>query len=244
MSTNTLALATTSDVLLADILDDSERQLLSALLSQSAAIDLVIPLDINLDELWKALTVCVKTMKRLRESEARLKPLVGRILMVIEDHPDLYKDKGYRTFDDFMTRCIPEQLGIARGEAYHAKRIASRFSTSLSPDLAARLGFQKLARIARVTGDDDPKRDQWIDYATSHTLREVQVAVMQKSGLEETDFQYKPLLLDKLTRTQYDRITGFLSDARMQAYCGTDEWGAILCRCIPSRRRRRGLHEQ
>jgi hypothetical protein len=105
-------------------LNAEEHALIRELLRPGASIEAVIPQDADPDTLWHTLDACVRGLGLLEVRICRLKPIIGRILVMFEEKPSLYKELGYDTFGEFMRRGVYDTLGLHKTSAYEARFVA------------------------------------------------------------------------------------------------------------------------
>ena len=67
---------------------DSERDTLLAMLDPQVEID-SITTGMSPDELWSAITCSVKVYGLAKRAQAQLKPVIGKLLLALEDYPEL-----------------------------------------------------------------------------------------------------------------------------------------------------------
>src|ERR1035437_49845 len=122
-------------VLFSAALNLEERAILAELLAPSRSVEEIIPRGIASDTVWSYLQVSCKARMRVRDLTAQLKPLIGRLLVLVKEYPNLYQGKDgmdpatgavkvMRTFEDFVAYGLPAAIGISRAESYAAQRIA------------------------------------------------------------------------------------------------------------------------
>jgi hypothetical protein len=136
-------------------LNQEEQELLKELLRPGASVEAVIPDDATPDQLWRTLDACVRGLNMLESRARRLHPIIGRILLIFQDKPSLYKDLGYETFSEFMEKGVYGTLGVHRSAAYVGKLVA-RDWPQLNPDRFAKIGPKKLEIISKFSKGNDP----------------------------------------------------------------------------------------
>lgn len=147
-SENALITKSDAEALLGLQLAQGDAKLLNALMDQDARVDVVIPDSIQPDDLWRSMELCCNVLIRMKDATKKLKPMVGRMLLVLQRYPEIYKSRGYKRFDDFMTDGMDKLMGISRAEAYHCMRIAKNLP-SLTPSDWDKIGIAKLELLAR-----------------------------------------------------------------------------------------------
>jgi len=216
--TDALVARSDLDVLLGGVkLEQKEVELLGALLDEGSRVDVVIPEDIDPGALWDSLAVCCKVLVRMKGAACKLKPLVGRMLLVVQNYPDIYQSRGYKTYDDFVTRGMEELLGISRAEAYHCKRIAKNLPWVTSAQFE-QIGIAKLELLAK--DEVAPKAKELLEIAakpevTIAALKQI-IADNNLSERDRLDFSNIVLAVPKDVKKQWDE---FRTNAAVLAYC-------------------------
>lgn len=219
---------------IADALSLEERSVISTLLSSDDRTDVAIPENISPDDLWKTLELCCRVFIRVRKANAQLKLLIGRSLVLIQDNPELFKSRGFNSFDSFMTRedGLPGLTGISRSELYKAKTVADTFPTIISLGDSRELGVTKLSLIAQVTKEGNSDAQSWVDFAKDNTIPELKARIYRSDkGISEGALEVETLYIT-LTGDQKQTVEQFLNDAEIQAYAGSKMPGVILCAAI------------
>jgi hypothetical protein len=209
-----------------------ERARLAALLSANDRLDVAIPDDIDAGDLWETLALCCRVLRGTRQAGAQLKLLIGRALNLMKANPQLITEKGYRSFDQFITHKLPELVNISRPELYKALSVAKKFPTISMAEYGEIGSFNKLAAIAQVTSESDSGSGEWLQKAKEQTLDELKQTIytsqhaVAEGALDFVTFQVT-MLGDEKTR-----IEEFLADPAMQAYAESKSPGVMLCRAI------------
>lgn len=131
-------------------------RLLKVVLDTEADIDLVIPKEATPQQLFKQLETCCRSYSLLDNAQARLRPVIGKLLALCQEHPETYLEQGLDYYDiktkrqakveDFQTflRYVSKQFGFARTKAYEELRTVKQW-----PDLTlneyAQIGTAKFA---------------------------------------------------------------------------------------------------
>ena len=212
-----------------------ERVILTALLSKNDRVDLAIPDNMNSQDLWDALQICSRVFVRVRRASGQLKLLIGRALVVIQNNPSIYEEKGFRSFDAFIsddTRGLPFITGISRSELFKAKSTALGLGPTVSLSDIQEIGFGKAQMIAGASEPGSKMQQRLIEKAKKITIPQLreQIAVNNivetKNDLEWDVFQIP------VTKTQKKFFEDFFSNPRVRAFCETTSYGVIMERMI------------
>jgi hypothetical protein len=208
-------------------LSSAERTLMSSLL-MSAEMAVTIPRDVSPSDLWGALDICCRVFMLTRQAAAQLKLLIGRALILIqEDHPEIYQSRGYATFDSFMTEGLPRLTNMSRGELYKAKMVAESMG-DVKPEDARAMGFSKMGILAKVTDDKKSDFPQWVERAKSMTIPELKIAIAESNLKITVGDQEEAVWSMVCTDDERARIDAFMQDPEVHAHCGTEKPGAIM----------------
>ena len=97
---------------------DEQALLQEWLAPDTQMLTIVIPPDVDQDRLWRQLEVCCKANKRVEVIRAQLRPLLGKMLIAIQDLPTFYESRGYQTYEEFLDKVIDGRFGLSRSVAY------------------------------------------------------------------------------------------------------------------------------
>jgi hypothetical protein len=222
------------DPAVTESLDPQERLLLSTLLSAEDRVDIAIPENLEPDKLWDVLALCCKVFIRVRRAQSQLKFLIGRALVLIQSTPEIYTQRGFTSFDRFMSdevAGLPAITGISRSELYKSKSVTEAFPTASLAD-SRDIGFTKMGLIAQVTTGANSDSAEWMEKAKSMTIPELKKEIYASSlQIPEGSLDVDVLQLT-VSKEVKDRVEGFVADPLIQAYCGNRNAGNILMRAI------------
>lgn len=114
-------------------------------------INVNIPEDAKIDQVEDTLSIAIAGYKDLADASERLKPIIGRILLVVQDRK-LWKP-AYRNFTDYLTRKVVEQMKFGRSNAFEALKIARAFPTMSNEDYS-KYGASRLLLASSVVSED------------------------------------------------------------------------------------------
>ncbi len=210
---------------LSDLLPE-EAQAVQALLSSKAQLSEAIPDEIPADDLWKTLTACCKSLSACRHAVSQLKPAIGRLLLILQDRPEIYKAHGYSNYDDLMTRGMRDILGVPRSEAYAAVRLVQKWPSLGLSDFKA-CTYSKIMEISKYTDESQPSAQKWLTAAQTHTLDELRDLAANNGILPRADADFASITI-LTTKSVKDSWTEFHNDPQVRAYVGSDDPGTIL----------------
>lgn len=132
-------------------------------------IQLNIPEDATLSAIEKTLQLAITGYKRLAEASERLKPIIGRILLVVQERK-LWKP-DYKNFTEFLDKKVVDEMGLGRSNAFDALRIARAFPT-MSNEEYQRYGASRLLEAAKITDEAQEDYKQVLQDASKMTVEE------------------------------------------------------------------------
>lgn len=218
-----------------ETLTQDERVVLAGLLNRDDRVDLAIPDEMDARELWRTLEICSRVFLRVRHASGQLKLLIGRALHVIHNTPDVYKSRGFSSFDDFMTRedGLPRLTGISRAELYKAKSVAASLGPQTNMDDIREIGsFTKLQLIAGYTEAGSNEQNALMEAAKHETIQQLKERIARSELQVEVEDLTWDVLQVNVTRAQKQQIWSFISNPQVKAYCESEAPGVILQRAI------------
>ena len=79
-------------------LSPEESEAVGLLLASGGQLDEAIPDEFDGPTLWFNLQACCKALSVHRRNISTLKPLIGRMLIILQNNPSILKHYGYNTF--------------------------------------------------------------------------------------------------------------------------------------------------
>lgn len=218
-----------------ETLNSDERVILASLLTRDDRVDLAVPDTMDPRELWDTLNICARVFVRVRRASGQLKLLIGRSLLVIQNTPEVYESRGFRSFDAFMSdtdRGLPKITGISRAELFKAKSVAGSVGPDMNLEDARQVGFTKLQLIAGVTDPGSTTQKALIDAAKTDTIPELRERIA-RSGVQFAagDLEWDMIQLS-VTKTQKKMFQEFVNNPQVRAYCESESPGMIVQRMI------------
>lgn len=207
-------------------LTSDEQVLVDSLLTSRAQVCEVLPDDMKGDDVWKILTACTKSLVVYRKSISTLKPVIGRLLVIAQNNPTIYRERGYVTFDDFCSRGLYELLGVPRSEAYQAKRLVEKWP-SLSMEDFQRVSYSKLIEISKFTSESEVDSNKWLEAAQTNTLDGLRDQIAQKKGIprEDLDMVTVTVVVSKKDRDFWNEVS---KSPKVHGVVGSESAGRIF----------------
>lgn len=146
-----------------------------------------IPMNATLLQVEDTLALAITGYNKLRDASERLKPVIGRILLTVQDRK-LFRPV-YKNFTDYVMRKVVADMGFGRSNAFDSLKIARAFP-HLTMEQYQNYGATRLLLAARVTNETDPEHMAFLDKSTQQTVdvmeQEVKgIAADQRSSTRE-----------------------------------------------------------
>lgn len=146
-----------------------------------------IPMNATLLQVEDTLSLAITGYNKLRDASERLKPVIGRILLTVQDRK-LFRPV-YKNFTDYVMRKVVADMGFGRSNAFDSLKIARAFP-HLTLEQYQNYGATRLLLAARVTNETDPDHMAFLDKSTQQTVdlmeQEVKgIAADQRSSTRE-----------------------------------------------------------
>jgi hypothetical protein len=223
------------------IFTDEEQVIWQTLIKSEVSAAETIPDNLPASELWSYLRVVTRGLGKAQQAISRLKPFLGRILILIKQHPHLYEQHGYQTYSDFMSHGVPAMFGVSRPEAFNCAKVAEQLQF-LPANQMEKMGFSMLnslsTAIKRSTQDGMPvemvqaKRDFWVAQATSGiTVKQFQEKMEDAAVIANGEMDRVTIVL-LVTPDMRKRWNEFVAQPEIQAYCNCETPEGILERML------------
>jgi hypothetical protein len=204
----------------------AEIEILKGVLDPSGSVELLIPNEIDPQRLWDCVEVCCGVVAELKRATDKIKPIVGRLLVVLKDHPEILQAHGYKNYEDFTANGMWKLFRIGRSEAKNCYRVAKNFP-SLTVEEFTEIGVAKLWQIASATSEGERDCQEFVEFAKTHSVADVKKKVAKKKGMERGELDYAEICIeanDDIAKAWGD----FVAMPEIQAYCETDSPARIL----------------
>jgi hypothetical protein len=168
-------------------------------------------------------------MVKINNAEEKLAPLLGRLLLKIHSEPDLYHNRGHRTFEELLL-WVRSEYGLKRTACYDAMLIVRSF-----PDLPleqyAELGNGKLRILAMFTKSTDPSAQKYLARAKTMKLHEFRAWAEQQNLIEKGQDQGAVIVIPCTKQVEHFWKLMCMS-VEVQAQVGSSDPGKILDACL------------
>lgn len=209
------------------VLKPREHEILKTLLDPSVEIEVLLPTTIDGETLWRNLSICCQAMTKMKRMAERLRPIIGRMLLLVQNNPEFYKAQGFNTFEDFIARGVVKKLGLSRTDAYEAKRMAQRWPT-LSAEDYSQIGSVKMTLLSRSLQESATSNHQeWLDKAKDLSVRELRTELVKADLISNGECQGAVIVINT-TQEIKDAWEAFIETAEIQSVCQSGDPGCIL----------------
>lgn len=217
-----------------DLLTLDERVLLSGLLSSGDRVDMAIPDDISEGDLWRTLSICGRVFVPIRRASTQLKIIIGRAINLIQQRPEIFESRGFRSFDDFMSlpHGLQQMTGISRAELFKAKATANALGPTINMEDVRQIGITKIQMVAQYSEPGTPSQDALIEVAKTHTVPQLREHIARLDLQVSTGDMEWDVLQIPATKTQKALFMEFFRNPLVLAYCGTTSQAVVLERML------------
>lgn len=169
-------------------LTKSEHLAIKSMIEDGLRLDVAIPADITFEQWTAKMSMCCRAVGKLDDMLRRLKPLIGRLINLASERPEIYKAAGCRIFSDFVNEYVPANFPISKTDAW-AYRALVRDHPTLTMERFAAINPSRL-KVLSGGGVVGPNSDseEWYAKAQKMTVVELREEVARK-GLSTVDEQ-------------------------------------------------------
>jgi hypothetical protein len=168
-----------------------ELSVIGSLLDRSSMeIDVIIDPHITAEEFHRQFHTCCVAHNRIEGAMRKIRPIIGKFMAFVQERPVFLEKfivnpanepaRPVKNFTEFMSMWIPENLRVARSDAWTFMSIAKEYP-HLSPDKVDDIGIGKLKILAKAipsdvaqTGKVSPavqiERDKYLGLIEDHKL--------------------------------------------------------------------------
>lgn len=163
-------------------LSSAELGLIKAVLETDVEIKLVIPETVTPDQIYDQLIVLCEAVENIDAARSRLMSVVGRLMILCSENPDIYLGRGYTSWKDFMDRCIYARFGWARSNAYRAMQTLRQWPNLPLSDYAE-IG-SKFAILNKFSSQNGTNSRKLLDIAKAKTYRDLEAWAIETGRIE------------------------------------------------------------
>lgn len=224
-----------SSLFLGADMSDDEREIIATVFEHTdAKIDVMVPDNINSEELARHFTACTKAFSRIGMAQKKLFPVLGRLFCLIQGRKDVITLMGAKNFNDFINRVVPKTFNISRNDAYSCMRVAREFP-QITVSSFEGLTPAKLRAIARylpynkgmISEKELNLRNSLVEDAKRLHYEDL-IYKMHDMGIVDKDVAMPSKILVTTSEAIYEKWEKFIGDPRIHSYVGSLSESAIL----------------
>lgn len=195
-------------------------------MAPDSKIDLILDRELSPSQMWETLSVCCRVMGHAERVKAKIRPLIGRLLLQMQNSPESYQKLGYDTFEGFLKAEVVEKLGVSRTDCYAAKKVAVAFPT-LSISEQAKIGIVNMSIVSSITSEKNSDHKKILKVAATSSIAQLKQYAVEKKLIEpgDTDRAVITILTSKPVAKQWD---AFVRSGKVQSACNSKDHGTIL----------------
>jgi hypothetical protein len=207
-------------------LNSEDQKILADLCSPDSETNFVFDPKQSPANILRSLYVATRAATWLERRRDGLIQVIGRILSVCKNNPDIYQTLGYKSFDAFIKKHVVEALGMSKSTLRDAMGIYEAFPDK-PPSLIAEIGVTKMNLIRRHTNSDQPGHMAILEAAKTQSYREVLKAICERENVPSGEID-RAVIVIQCTVAQKEMFESFADDPRVRSMCQTEDWGLIL----------------
>ena len=177
-----------------------------------AEISVNIPADAKLPEVLTTLNKVVQGLRTFTDASERLKPVVGRIILVVQERK-MYKP-DYRNMTEFIEQKIVGEMGLGRSTAFDALRVA-KAHPGLTAAEYAQYGASRLLLLAKDTDSKQPNYLEVLHASLSKTVEEIKTEQKERAAAENPSTTVSITL--HVSQTAKNKWVKLLKDTELEA---------------------------
>lgn len=209
-------------------INESEDALLRELGKADITVDVVVPDDIKPDEFKVALSAVCKTFAKANIKATVMYFVLGRLMQVAEQHPDVY-EKNFAKHEDFVI-AIEGEYGVGRSTCFEARKAVARWGLIIETARFEKIGRAKLKLISKAVPKGDEKSataTKLLKMAEDKTEEELAEYCYEKGYLERGEAQGGHFNIPA-NKKQVKIFKAFFANPKIQAVCESSSAADIL----------------
>jgi hypothetical protein len=199
-------------------LSTKEQTILHTLLDPANKIEVTINDELDGSTLVNYLGICCKAVNYMRRTTDRIRPIIGRLLILISDHPSIYKDRGYPSFEQFLKGYVRDTYDLSRTDVFEAMKVCKAFP-HMTLAQAEKIGSTKLSLVARVTNETAIGHQRWLKRAVELTADQLRIELEQKKLIDKGESQGAVIVIN-CNRAQASVWKEFVNTPEVLAWGG------------------------
>ena len=207
---------------------EEEQKWLQAISKPGAKIESRIPKDIKQEDWNFAMSITCRALRRAELQEQALLPVLGRLLLVTQDNPELIAK--HKTFKEFLQAEVAGEFGVGVSTCYEAMTIAARFPdlTNEQYESISRRNFKLLAKAIPKGDEKKPAAKALIEKAAELSDKEFVDHCVKKNYIAGGGSPIGTVISIATNKQVEAHWNKFIEDPRTHAVVGSDNAGKIL----------------
>lgn len=203
----------------------ADTDALADLFSEDTELTVVIPDTIDPAMLHMNLLTACRAVGAMRRATGKLYPIIGRLLILARDHPEVWQERGHKSYDAYLKTEIVPTMGISRPQLLAMRRTYERWP-SLPLSTYEKLGSERLKILAAVGQQSDPSSADLIDRALNSSAIKLREWAERERHVAEGSLE-GGMISFPTTKELETRWHEFWTDMRVQSVAGETQ-GAIF----------------
>jgi hypothetical protein len=220
-----------------------EAKLIKAVLDPNAEVSLVIPPEVTPAQIHDHLLVCCKALGRLDRAKSKLLWVIGRLLILCQENPEVYLERGIaKDFKHFLRDYVEKELGVSRSASYLAMQTIRQWPR-LSIEEYAAVGVGKFAILNTFSSQNGISSSKLLSQARKLSTRQLREWAVQTGRMErgETTPAVITIGCSQKTKRLWEH---FIRNAKTIQAAESDNAAAILEACIAEFCAEHGIGEE
>lgn len=220
----------TADLNLFGKMPSAEIRLIKAVLETDAEISLTVPDCVTPAQIFDQLMTLSGAIDRMDYARARLMAVVGHLMLLCQEHPETYTERGFSSWRDFLNRCIYMKFGWSRQHAYLAMQTV-RLWPSLSVSEYAEIGIGKFNVLNRFSSQNGTSSRKLLAQAKKMTVRELREWAITTGRMERGEDRPAVITIgcNQKTRKLWEE---FIRHQKTIEVAGSESPAVILEACV------------
>lgn len=211
---------------IADVSTYKPNDIIRELMRTQKSPEQLIPDDIEPSILKQYADLASQAYITAQASVTRIRPFMGRILLIYKRRSELYKDLHYQTFDQWMTDGVMTYYKIARSDAYALINIAEQLG-DLPAQKLAELGMNKLKTLSNILKEQNKgvtvemkleNRDKWVAIAESGSEKDLAALAVARNVVDEGALVPRVPLVFSVTPQIKERAEQFKANEQIRQF--------------------------
>ena len=206
----------------------AEKKFMKLLEQNDVKVQVIVPEDINPEDFRGALSAICKSYAKAEYRRELLFPALGQIMLVAKAHKELW-DQQHENYEKFV-EATEAEFGVSRSTLYEARKAVERFGAVLDLEQFPLVGRHRLKICSGLVpkgAEKEATAKKLLKVAqteSSEKLEEFISANYHQSRSERVGTTFE-IECNKKQASYYEK---FFSNAKIQAYVGSDKAAAIL----------------